>query len=118
MTAALARDVKLAIRRDGQNVRMDRPARGSYNPGTDSYGSGSAQSKTLKALVLSYRRDQVDGMMIVAGDRRVIVAAEDVPFDPKPGDRVGIGGLDHQVVMVEPVQPGPFAIGYSLQVRR
>jgi hypothetical protein len=63
----------------------------------------------------NFRLDQIDGTLIQATDRLITMEARTVV--PSPGDSLLIGGKDHEVIMVRPLDPGGVAVLYEVQVR-
>jgi hypothetical protein len=64
----------------------------------------------------SYDLRHIDGVMILATDRKVMMDATG-PV-PAPGDTLEIGGLDHAIISVRPEAPGGVALMYEVQCRR
>ena len=76
-------------------------------------------TETLTPLVIvtdTYSQGLVDGTLIMAGDRRVMVEAG--PVAPSTAHKLRIGGEDYAIVAVRPLAPGGVALMYEVQVRR
>lgn len=104
------------IDRFGRSVTLSRTALGSgpaHKPGT-----GSTSTYSCRAVFQDYSNFERDGTLILAGDRKVLVAAKGLSIEPQPGDKL-IDGLDtYTVVRPSPIAPGATPLLYTLQVRR
>lgn len=82
-------------------------------------GGKAKTSKDYRAsgLIEDYREDQIDGEVIVRGDRKVMLLGASIEggIVPEAGDLVAIEGTQYRV---ENVRRDPAAATYSLQVRR
>ena len=96
-------------------VTLVRTAGGPQTPWDTSAFTETAET-SLRAVVGRYDRRLVDGTLIMAGDRRVMVEAG--PVEPTTADRLRIGGEDYAIVAVRPLAPGGVALMYEVQVRR
>jgi hypothetical protein len=67
------------------------------------------------ANVMRYSRALVDGTLIMAGDRRVMVAANG-PV-PNQTDRLRINGIDYSIVNVMPYDPQGVVLYFEVQAR-
>lgn len=47
------------------------------------------------------------GTLIEATDRQAIIAASDLPFAPTTADKLVVGGVEHALKSVQPLQPDP-----------
>jgi hypothetical protein len=68
------------------------------------------------ANVQMYSRNLVDGTLIKAGDRRVMIAADNGAI-PTTTDRLRIAGVDHSIVSVEDYAPQGVSLYYIVQAR-
>jgi len=69
----------------------------------------------LTALVLEYPRSMIDGTIIQAEDRRVMIAAT----GPRPttADGLRVGGVTYRIVGVRDIAPGGAPLYYELHCR-
>jgi hypothetical protein len=68
------------------------------------------------ANVQMYSRNLVDGTLIKAGDRRVMIAADNGAI-PTTTDRLRIAGVDHSIVSVEDYAPQGVSLYFICQAR-
>ncbi|MCP4246071.1 MAG: hypothetical protein GY778_03385, partial [bacterium] len=61
---------------------------------------------------------QIDGSVIQAGDKQLLVAAEGLSLVPTPAYKVIDGAETWNVEHVSTLRPGPTAILYKLRIRR
>ncbi len=95
-------------------VTIERPAAQPENPWDDP--AGSPTSYTIRALIEEYRQDQIDGTLIRAGDRRVLL--DPTVIEPTTADRVVIDGDEYAIVRVQAEAPAGVPLLYMLQIRR
>lgn len=105
------------LREFGQPVIIARTTAGSYDPGTGVESDPVTASQAGSAVVREYDRRFIDGAMIMAGDKRVILAASGLTFAPMPGDSVMAGGGMLHVVSVLERNPAGTPLVYELQGR-
>lgn len=113
MTATALRQ----INDKGRTVTLRKPSAGTYVPGTDTYTAASADY-SAKAVITSVNSGEIDGTIILAGDKRVLLAASALAVVPAINDIVLDGTEQLRVINVEAVKPGDTAILYKLQVRK
>ena len=101
----------------GQVIRLNRANAGAYDPATGEVGAGVVVTYTGMGVVLSYRQEQIDGTLILAGDRRMYVAAN-MATAPRPGDTVILA--DETIVAVvisSPFAPDGTLVYHDIQCR-
>lgn len=99
----------------GQSLTLSKPAVGSYNPAT-SIASSTVASSVVTGVVMDYGVKEIDGKMVLRGDRKVMVSAGGAV--PAIGDTLTIQSEAHRVIDVRDVAPGGVTILYIVQVRR
>jgi hypothetical protein len=77
---------------------------------------GVTATFAVTAYVSNYAKNLVDGTLIKAGDRRVMIAADNGTV-PTTTDRLRIGGVDHIIVSVEDYAPQGVSLYYVVQAR-
>lgn len=77
--------------------------------------SGTATEYTVNAMVSRYPNNLIDGTLIQATDKRVLVSA--VGPVPQTSWRIEIEGVSHEIVSVTPLQPSGVALMYQVQAR-
>ena len=101
----------------GQSVTLKRIVAGAYDPST----GAAAQTVTSypgRAYMGNYSSRDIDGTLILRGDRRATLACDTLGVVPSKDDVLTVDGVDWTVQSVEPVDPGGVALIYRLQVRK
>jgi hypothetical protein len=90
----------------------------SATPPVNPWDAPSATTTThaVWAIAELYRQETVDGTLIRAEDRRVML--EPVTPAPTTADRLSIGGIEYAIVAVQPEAPAGVALYYICQCRR
>jgi len=104
-----------AVHGMGQAVTLSRVSVGSYNTATGTAAS-STVTQELIARLDEYMDREFTGTVQV-GDRKVILAAMDMDWSPKPKDKVLIGDITHDVVTVKQDMAASLPAIYTLQIR-
>lgn len=73
---------------------------------------------TLTGAVLNYRRRDVDGTLIKASDRRVIVSTEGMTTTLDTAHKLTVGGIKHSIIDVRELNPGGTILYLEAQVRK
>ena len=69
-------------------------------------------------VVLDYDDREIDGAVILVGDRRVLISAMSPPVDIVPGDEIVDGADKYRIVNPRQLKPGPVTLLWEMQVRR
>lgn len=77
----------------------------------------------VRVLAFPYKVQHVDGTRVRQGDLQALLAAESTPVEPKMGWGLYLSATEDEaklfkIIAVEPLEPGPTPILYTLQVRR
>lgn len=115
--SSLAATALRQIADKGRNVTLRRDAAGTYNPASDTFTAGDEDNETVKAVITDYHDRQIDGEIIMRGDRRAIIAASGLTA-PDKGDVIVDGSDQYRIINIETVKPGDTALLYKLQVRK
>lgn len=100
----------------GQAATLERP---SSTVGSAAYlRTGSADTYAVTLYQWEYEAAEVDGQRIEAGDARFLVAASGLAVDPKPDDRLVVGGDTWRVVRVKTIRENADAVLYIAQGRK
>jgi len=110
----LAQDVVSLLKDFGSPLTLLRPGVGAYNPATGKTAAATPTSFTVQGVFISYEDGNVDGTVVRAGDRRLLVSAQGSTTTPAIGDRVN--GL--QVVDVRTFAPRGVAVAWACQMRK
>lgn len=90
----------------------------SYDKTTGKATAGSTDYTVTITPPEPFDSALVDGVTILAGDVRVMLAASDITFTPKVRDRVVIDGETFQVVSASKVYSGSLAAAWEFQCRK
>jgi hypothetical protein len=110
----LAEDIAFLLEDHGSDLTLTRKAGGTYSPATGTITGGSTATHTLRGVFINYLDENVDGTVIRAGDRRLLVRASDAPVTPEIGDVVG--GMTLQDV--RSYAPNGTPVAWACQARR
>ena len=110
----------------GTSIVVVREDRGTFDPTTQSATDGTDVEVSLKGSVTEYRRHEIDGLNVLAKDRKLMIAgdaverATDLVGGIVEGDRVrfGVETAEWRIVHIEPIQSGDEIAAYALQIRR
>lgn len=103
------------LSRFGQAAVLIRYAPGGgpqHNPGPP-----TPTNHACTIVVDTYRAFEIDGTMILAGDKKVLLSVEGLAITPTTADKLQIGGVAHTIINVETLSPGGTTLLYTLQVR-
>lgn len=109
----LSDDVAYLLQDFGSDLTLTRSVGGSYDPATGTYAGGTPTTFTIRGVFINYRDDRVDGSVIRAGDRQLLVSATGSETTPAIGDLVG--GL--KLVNVRAFAPNGTNAAWSCQAR-
>lgn len=73
---------------------------------------------TVKLVDLDYDETQISGTLITRGDRRVYLSTIGLSIVPANGDKILIGGVEHAILGVKPLQPSGTIVFWELQARK
>lgn len=102
----------------GRSVTLTYTTQGTYDPGDDTFTGQTTTTQTVKAVILNFRRAEIDGTLIKNGDRRALVAPDNLTRAPKTGDTITDGSEVFSIQNVEEVKPGDTVLLYKLQLRK
>lgn len=111
----LATTATRLLTQKGQTVTLRQQTAGAYDPATGAATVTTTNVTGIPAAVFGFKNMEVDGTLILKGDKKVLMA---VGTKPTKNDVVSIGGIDHAVLDVEEVSPAGTDVLYKLQCRR
>jgi hypothetical protein len=117
---AIAADVAAALKQaanatgNGAQAILLRSGAQPANPWDAPAMPGTSQE--VWAISENYSARQIDGTLIRAEDRRVMIEA--VTPAPTTADRLSIGGAEYAIVSVQPESPGGVPLYYTCQCRK
>lgn len=106
----------------GQSLTLTKNTAGTYNPATGGFTGAGTSTQTAYGAVFDYGAKQIDGTLIKAGDKQLLLSA--VKTDgaaltaPVLGDTVSIGGVTY--TLVEPlkeVNPAGTVVLFDVNLR-
>lgn len=92
----MTKSVTTLIEEFGQFMTLTRFSVGSYNSVTGVV-TNTPDSSTVRAVIVGFRKEDIDGDAILRGDRKAYVQLDGADV-PEPGDK--ITGLDTDVAIV------------------
>lgn len=110
-------DVTFLLEDLGALMTLIRPGSQSYDPATGQMSEADPTGGTsydIRAVFINYQDDLMDGSVIRAGDRRLLVAVYGSTTAPQIGDVVQ--GL--RVIDVRTYAPNDTPIAYACQMRK
>lgn len=103
-----------------QDCTLTKRAPGTRHPAAVSAGTnGTEQTFTASGLIVEYKAYQIDGTLIKAGDRKVMLFGASISGGavPEPGDRITIDG-ETLTIVKDGVNRDPAKATYQCQVRK
>jgi hypothetical protein len=116
LDTALRRVASTVLAKLGTPVTIRRVTPGTYSTTTRSHTPTVADT-TAKGRLDDYRDRELSNT-ILAGDRKLTIAAASLSYEPSPKDRVVIGAVDYEIVNVTHHRAQDEAALYELQLRR
>jgi hypothetical protein len=113
---SLAATAARLVAQYGKSVTLRRPGAGTFDPVTGQTTPGTPTDSAVKAAEVGYEANERDGTMVRAEDRRFLIAAAGI-LQPASSDRLLVGSADLAIVTVEPLEPGPTPLLYTVQCR-
>jgi hypothetical protein len=107
-------------RQFGRVVYVVRPGSEEYDPATGRPGRLNLPVRVpVTAVIEDYVASEIDGTLILAGDRKALVPRVQLGFEIVPGaDKLLVGGEEWSIVRVVGYSSGDQEAAYTLQVRR
>jgi len=100
----------------GQTGTIERPT-ASTGPAYDPT-PGTPASHAVTFAVTDYRNQEIDGVRVLATDKKVLLAKAGLSIEPTTSDKLLIGGVSHSIVRIEPLSPAGTVVMWTLQVRK
>ena len=107
----------------GQSLTLTKVTAGTYNPATGGFTGEGTSTQTAYGAVFDYGAKQIDGTLIKAGDKQLLLSAFKTDgsalMAPVLGDTVSIGGVTY--TLVEPlkeVNPAGTVVMYEVNLRK
>lgn len=103
------------IARFGQSgsIRRLTPGGGpDYDP-----GEPTTTDYDVTFVLSEYSNREIDGTLIKAGDKKVLLSTEGLSITPALGDRIVVAGTAHRIENIKPLNPGGTVLLYEMQAR-
>lgn len=100
----------------GQSITHTIRTAGTYDPATGGL-TVTEITQTVKGALFDYGNEEIDGMLIVAGDKRAFVASLGIT-SPKMDDTLTVGSVVWTIKSVKELNPAGTSVIFELQVRR
>ena len=101
----------------GRDITLVSVNPGTYDAQSDTTIGGSESQTTVKAVVTDFVLSQIDGTIILRGDKLVIISGQS-SIIPSVNDKLKIDSKTYRIISVENITPGGASIIYKLQVRQ
>ena len=109
----------------GRDVELVRRGEGDYDPAGGSYATSTpatapaATPATWAAVgaVLGFDQRLVDGARVRRDDRRVLLSAQGLGAEPRPGDLLVLSGRSWSILAASPLMPADSEVLYELHIR-
>jgi len=105
------------IRRFGTTVTLIRKSAPVYDVETGT-ATESATNYQVKAIIQDYNAKEMQEGLVKVGDRRVLFASAELPFEPQPSDQVVLEGITHNVITIQQFYSGDQSAVFSCQLRK
>lgn len=105
------------IRRFGTTVTLIRKGAPAYDIDSGT-STESGVKHTIKAIIQDYNAKEMQDGLVKVGDRRILFASSELPFEPQPSDQIVFGGITHNVISIQQFYSGDQSAVFSCQVRK
>lgn len=100
--------------RYGSALTLTRTVGAAYDPATGKVSGGVVTTFTVRGVFINYLAEEIDGTVIRAGDRRLLVGPRGSTTVPAIGDTVD----GHKLVDVRSYAPNGVEVGWACQARK
>ena len=115
LSKALEKVADKVVSKFGGDVTIRYVTGGSYNTTTGAVAETESDSD-VKGVVVDVNVREANEL-IQAGDKKLTVAAKELPSAPETKDRAVIGSIVYQIIQVETIEQANDAIIYELILR-
>lgn len=112
--SGLAQTAKRLIDSKGRSVTVRSTAGQTFDPITGTFTGGSTDTP-LKAVFSQFKREEIDGTMILRSDKKVILSGLDITINSN--DLIMDGSQQYRIVDILAVQPAETTVIYIVQAR-
>lgn len=104
----------------GQSVTLTSKTSGAYSPSTG-IAAVTTSTQTVNAVSLDYVSRDIDGTLIKAGDKRLLIAPKTTAgitlTAPVVDDTVLVGSMTYTIKSVKPLSPAGTVILFDCNIR-
>ena len=115
LSKSLQKVAEKVVNKFGGDAIIRTVSSGAYDPVTGT-ASESVSDVELKGVLEDVNAREVNDL-VQAGDRRLLIAAEDVASTPTTADKVVFSSVVHQVIRVRTIEQDNEPITYELILR-
>ena len=105
----------------GRDMELVRRPEADYDPAGGSFATGTPTTSpaTWSAVgaVLGFDQRLVDGARVQRDDRRVLLSAQGLGAEPRPGDLLVLSGRSWSILAASPLMPAESEVLYELHIR-
>lgn len=99
----------------GATITISRVTGETFDRVAGTVSGGSTSTFTPKGIIKNYKKNEIDGTRILAGDRLLVL---DDTVEPLMDDTISSSGDDWNIVDVEVKNPAGTPLVYFAQIRR
>jgi len=78
----------------------------------------STTTQTVKGAVLDYSQNNIDGTLVLSGDKQVYITARDLDFAVEKEHTLTIDGANYAIVNLITLKPADVVVYYEAQARK
>jgi hypothetical protein len=109
-----ADSIAFLLEKRGSDLTLTRRVGGTYTPATGAVSGTTTATYTIRGVFINYLQENIDGTVIRAGDRRLLVQAKGATTTPTIDDVVD--GMT--LVDVRTYAPNGTPVAWACQARR
>lgn len=109
-------DISHLFNDKGRALVLRKKTTGVYSPSTSS-ATTTDEDFDVFGFLLDYKNSERDGTQIIAGDRKAVLKAKNIPAVPVIGDFIFDGSKEWRIINVRIVEERGSACLYSCQIR-
>lgn len=102
----------------GTGITLTVTSSGGFSLTTGTYVSASTTSYACTGVFSSYKRQDIDGSLIQATDKLLLLSAYELDVTPSLMDKIYYGGIPYQILSIEEIKPADTTVLYKVQLRK
>jgi hypothetical protein len=115
--ASLRATAQRLIQKNGRTVTYTIKGTTLADPAKPWDGKTGDTTKSLKAAFIQFTLENVRGNLVQSGDKRALIAADDLATTPGPEDLITDGTIPWHIVSVEAIDPSDAPVVYDFHLR-